>query len=116
MLRYLTMRGADRLMSLFPSVSVGSYPAIAGTLAVNVMGCLIIGVVWGLAARYEWCTHYVRLMLATGFCGGYTTFSAFAHENTSLMMAGQYGTAALYIVLSVVLGIGAVMIGMALTR
>jgi CrcB protein len=53
----------------------------------------------------------IKLLLATGFCGGFTTFSAFAFENLELFKSGQYLTALLYIILSVVLGILAVILG-----
>ncbi len=116
MLRYLSARGAANLAAAIMPAGAGSWPGMIGTLAVNVTGSFAIGAVAGLAARYGWCTPEVRSLLAAGLCGGYTTFSAFSHENAGLLLAGHYGAAALYITLSVALCIGAAIAGMALTR
>lgn len=87
-----------------------------GTFAVNILGCLIIGVIYGLSLRYLWLTPEWRLFLATGFCGGFTTFSAFALENMQLIEQANYGTFALYSISSFTLGLAAVFFGMFLTR
>ena len=87
-----------------------------GTFAVNILGCLIIGVIYGLSLRYLWLTPEWRLFLATGFCGGFTTFSAFALENMQLIQQANYGTFALYSISSFTLGLAAVFFGMFLTR
>jgi len=87
-----------------------------GTFAVNIIGCLIIGIIYGLSLRYVWLTPEWRLLLATGFCGGFTTFSAFALENLQLLQQSNYGTFALYSITSFVLGLAAVFAGLSLTR
>ncbi len=105
--RYLSMVYMTRF---FPS------PFPFGTFAVNIVGCLIIGVVYGLSLRFIWLTPEWRLLLATGFCGGFTTFSAFALENVQLLQQSNYSTFALYSISSFALGLGAVFMGITLTR
>lgn len=82
-----------------------------GTLAVNLAGCLLIGIFFGLSGRFQWMTEEWRLFLTVGFCGGFTTFSAFAFENLKLLQAGNYPYFILYSAGSCVLGIGLVAAG-----
>ena len=82
-----------------------------GTFLINLIGCFIIGMIYAIASRNASIGSDIKLLLATGFCGGFTTFSAFAFENLELFKSGQYLTALLYIILSVVLGILAVILG-----
>ncbi|MGQ4582075.1 fluoride efflux transporter CrcB [Lysobacter sp. F60174L2] len=82
------------------------------TFAVNVFGCLVMGLLAGAAARYEVFGPGTRLLLFTGVLGGFTTFSAFGLEATQLLRRGEFGVAALYAGSSVVLGIAAVWVGM----
>jgi CrcB protein len=83
----------------FPSL----YPF--GTFAVNVIGCFIIGIIYSLTEERAILSNESRLLLATGFCGGFTTFSAFSAENLALIKDDQYGLVFIYISLSVVAGI-----------
>lgn len=85
-----------------------------GTFTVNVLGCLLVGVLAGIAERYEVFGPDTRLFLFTGLLGGFTTFSAFGLETVALIRRGEPGTAALYAAGSVVLGIAAVWIGLKL--
>lgn len=87
-----------------------------GTLVVNILGCVLIGVAYGLAARYDWFTPQMRLFLATGICGGFTTFSAFAYENVSLFQSGNYLMAFTYTVASFVLCLIATFAGLWLIK
>ena len=86
-----------------------------GTLWVNITGCFIIGLVFGLSEKAsvpaEW-----RLFLATGFCGGFTTFSAFSNETLALLRDGQFWSAALYITASVFFGLLATFVGISLFK
>lgn len=87
-----------------------------GTFVVNVLGCLLIGIVFGLSERNEWLSLELRLFLAVGVCGGFTTFSAFAYENIILLQEKDYLTFALYSVLSFVVCLLATLAGLAITR
>lgn len=90
-------------------------PFPVGTLLVNVSGCFLIGV---LAQHYMNIQAHpnMRAALITGFCGGYTTFSAFSLEAIGLFDGGEYGKAAAYIVLSVMASLVATFAGMAAVR
>lgn len=81
------------------------------TLAVNILGCLVIGLLSGLAERQPTFGPDARLFLFTGLLGGFTTFSAFGLETTDLIRRGELGFAALYSGGSVALGITAVWLG-----
>jgi len=94
------------------------YPASIplGTLSVNIIGCFIIGIIYGLAMKGNILSIELRLLAAAGFCGGFTTFSSFAYENIILMQDGKFFYAALYISLSLIIGFAAVYTGMLLTK
>lgn len=77
------------------------------TLLINIAGGFLIGVIMGLSLRQNNWT----LFLATGICGGFTTFSAFSFENLQLIQNGKITTALLYISLSILLGITATWLG-----
>jgi len=81
------------------------------TLVVNIMGSFIIGVVFALSIREEGLSGNWKLFLATGICGGFTTFSAFSLENMGLIQSGKYGMVLTYILISLVLGILATFLG-----
>ncbi|MDR1973709.1 MAG: fluoride efflux transporter CrcB [Bacteroidales bacterium] len=76
-----------------------------GTFFVNILGCFLIGLFVGLAASKQVFDDKFRLLLATGFCGGFTTFSAFATENFKMIESGQWLMLAVYILGSVVGGL-----------
>lgn len=86
------------------------------TFLVNNTGSLLIGIVIGLSGRFEWLTPELRLFLAVGFCGGFTTFSAFAYENVVLLQQKDYLTFGLYSVLSFVICMAATYLGLTLTK
>ena len=86
-----------------------------GTLVVNVVGSFIIGVVAALFVKHS-ISSEVRLFLATGICGGFTTFSAFSLENVQLITENRYGAALGYVVVSFTLGIAAVFAGWMLAK
>jgi CrcB protein len=82
------------------------------TFAVNVAGCLVIGVLAGLAERHSMFGPNLRLFLFTGLLGGFTTFSAFGLETLFLLRRGEPWVAAAYVAGSVLLGLAAVWIGL----
>jgi len=88
----------------------------AGTFIVNITGCFIIGLLFGLASRHAWLTLEWRLFLITGICGGYTTFSSFSYESIELFRHGNYVYFLLYVLFSVLLGLLATVGGAALAR
>lgn len=100
--------------SLFTRVFPSPFPY--GTLIVNITGCLLIGIFYGLSEHYRWFNPSLRILLTTGFCGGFTTFSSFAYENVSLLQTSHYLAFALYCVASVLLGLLAVLAGLALVK
>lgn len=87
----------------------------AGTLAVNLSGSLMIGFLWSLFDKLH-LTHEWRLFVFTGLLGGFTTFSTFTREAAQLFDAGAWKTAAIYIILSNVLGILCVVLGFLLFK
>lgn len=82
-----------------------------GTLAVNLLGCLLIGLLAGLAQRGDGFSPELRLFLLTGVLGGFTTFSAFGLETLTLLMQRQWAWALGYVLTSVGLGVLAVAFG-----
>ena len=87
-----------------------------GTLSVNIIGCFIIGIVYALSAKSNLISPELRLFLATGICGGFTTFSSFAYENVSMVLDGELYYPLLYTLISVVIGFGAVHLGILLIK
>ncbi len=86
-----------------------------GTLAVNLLGCMIVGVVGQLFMNAE-PPSAVRGLLVVGFCGGFTTFSAFSYETVGLINGGEYARAALYVLCSSVLCVMGTAAGMVVAR
>jgi CrcB protein len=87
-----------------------------GTLTVNIVGCFIIGVLYALLLRKFDLSENIRLLLGVGFCGGFTTFSAFAFENLTFIQQKNFGSVLLYSMASVVLGIIAVWGGFSIVK
>lgn len=84
----------------------------AGTFAVNVIGCLVAGVLAGLAEKHGFLSPDTRLLLFTGVLGGFTTFSAFGLETMFLLKRGDIWVAGANIVLSVLVGLLALWLGL----
>lgn len=85
------------------------------TLVVNVVGAFLIGIFARLFATPDH-DPVIRLALTTGLCGGFTTFSTFSAETITLVQQGRAGRAAAYVLLSLVLGFGATMLGLSVGR
>lgn len=86
---------------------VGTVQFPWGTFAVNVLGCAIAGLLAGLGERHAFLTAEMRLLLFTGFLGGFTTFSAFGVETIALVERGAWDLAAVYVLASVLCGLAA---------
>ena len=93
---------------LLSEMNAASFPW--GTFAVNIIGSLLIGFFVGLVAKGV-LSPEMKLLVVTGFCGGFTTFSTFANESFGMMKAGDALLMALYVGASVVVGILAVWLG-----
>lgn len=100
--RYIT----ENFLSSFPF----------GTMTVNIIGCFLIGVFYGMSERGTLMSEEWRIFLTVGFCGGFTTFSSFASENLTLLRDGAFLYFLLYTGLSVFLGLAATFLGNALTK
>ena len=101
-LRFLMVPWAQRFFS-------AGFPG--GTLVVNILGSLVIGLVLRLAGDPAVISPETRVFLTVGVCGGFTTFSAFSIENLELFQSGQWGRAAIYVVASITLSIAAAALG-----
>ena len=98
------------LASLFVGRTAGSvfpWP----TLAVNILGCLLIGLFYAWSERWTLPQEY-RLLLTVGLCGGFTTFSTFSNEALQLLRTGLFGWFACYVGCSLVLGLTGVFFGL----
>lgn len=87
-----------------------------GTLIVNTLGCLIAGVLMGVLTRHYLNDSNLKLLLVTGFCGGFTTFSAFSTESLNMFIAGNTWQGIAYIGASILIGLLAVWGGLLLAR
>jgi CrcB protein len=99
---------------LFAGQIASSFPF--ATFTVNIAGCFIIGVLFALSDRGNFLSPEWRILLTTGFCGGFTTFSTFSYESIKLMQDGEILYLALNIILSVVVGFAATYLGILLVK
>lgn len=97
-------------IQLFLHERITPYHFPWSTLTVNLTGSLLIGVFFTLSAHLG-LSNETRLLLTTGLCGGFTTFSTFSQDSVLLLKQGYYGNLTLYLLLSLVLGIGAAFLG-----
>jgi fluoride exporter len=105
--RYVTVKSVDdKLNAVFPY----------GTLSVNVIGSFLLGLIYVLASRKAGLTDNWRLFLGAGFCGGFTTFSAFALENFNLIEQKLGGISLAYVSVSLLAGLLALAAGVWLGR
>ncbi|MGC6438021.1 MAG: fluoride efflux transporter CrcB [Flavobacteriaceae bacterium] len=94
--------------------TIGTFPI--GTFFVNIVGCLLIGVLMGWGLKNQNINENQTLLLITGFCGGFTTFSAFAAENQFFLKNGEFTQFLTYTLASLILGILAVIFGLFISK
>ena len=87
-----------------------------GTFLANILGSLLIGIILGLAAKSSTLSQSQTVLLATGFCGGFTTFSTFAYENHVFLKSGDFTSFAIYTIASFVIAFIAVFLGLYLVK
>ncbi len=87
-----------------------------GTFIVNILGCLLLGYLTAKFANHGHLPEEYRLALTVGLCGGFTTFSTFAHENFVHMQQGNWHHLLLYVGLSFIFGVAAIFLGYWLAR
>jgi CrcB protein len=102
------------MLSVFIHSKIGTTFPI-GTMSVNVLGSLLIGIVFGLSERSNLSVEW-RIFLATGILGGFTTFSSFSNESLGMIREGQFLLAGSYILGSILLGLVATFIGIGIVK
>lgn len=106
--------GIGSVLRYLVGVWVSGWPPMNfpwGTFLVNIIGSLVIGIIYGLVLSSSQTGEIQKLLLITGFCGGFTTFSAFSYENMALLQIGAYDRFLLYALSSVLLGLFMVFVG-----
>lgn len=101
-LRYL-------ISTLFKQYCTQGFPW--GTLLVNLMGCFIFGIIFALFSKYSSTSHPWCLLLTTGLCGGFTTFSTFAYESVLMLQQGNLSGFISYVATSLIAGISLFALG-----
>ncbi|HEY9187834.1 MAG TPA: fluoride efflux transporter CrcB [Bacteroidota bacterium] len=87
-----------------------------GTLTVNIIGCFLIGVIFGLSDSRNLFTYEMRIFLSIGFCGGFTTFSTFSNETIALLRDGDFFYAITYISISLFICLLSTYLGITITK
>ena len=111
--------GIGSVLRYLTSVVIEKYYATVfplATLIINIFGCLLIGIIMGVVEKNQVTDSAMKWLLVTGFCGGFTTFSAFGYENIRLLQNGNIFLPFVYISSSIILGLGSVWLGFILVK
>ena len=108
--------GISRFLAsrIIQNYAISAFPY--GTFFVNMLGCFLIGLIYGLSERGNILSAEWRLFLTVGFCGGFTTFSTFTNENILMLKDGNFFHFAVYTSLSVFIGLTATYFGNLITK
>lgn len=106
-LRYLVSKYVQNMVSF-------SFPI--GTFIVNIIGCFIIGIFYGLFERGNLLNSNLRLFLTVGFCGGFTTFSTFMGDNFQLIKADNFFYSSMYLAASIIVGYMLLFVGYSIIK
>ncbi|MDE6225071.1 MAG: fluoride efflux transporter CrcB [Muribaculaceae bacterium] len=123
MIKAMLIAGVGGFVGTCCRYLIGRWMAVAfhgvfpvGTFLVNILGCFVIGLCFGLIEKANLLSSNESLLLVTGFCGGFTTFSTFANEIFTLGGRGEWLVSVLYLVASLAIGLFLVWCGRALIR
>jgi len=102
------------IQKLFNPQTAAAFPT--GTLVVNIAGCFLIGILWSLFSKNISWSEDNRLLLMTGLCGGFTTFSAFTLEGIGLLKENKTTLFLIYVIASVIGGLLATLVGIRIIK
>lgn len=97
------------LSTLMKNVSGQGFPW--GTLAVNLLGCFLFGIVFAIFSKNSSADNTLYLLLTTGVCGGFTTFSTFANESVQMLQHGNISGFIGYVAISIIAGFALIALG-----